>query len=150
MIARAKRMTPANASFHRVDSAELPLADASIDAAFSVHVFQHLESKSVIERYLHEVHRVLRPGGSVMLHLMLRSRAPSIAERVERELRLLRSRRQLTRGREHTAVRMTMPTMEEGFQLFAGAGYRDTELHVFPVRSNGFHHSFYLGRRVGS
>jgi hypothetical protein len=52
----------------------------------------------------------------------------------------------LARGAEHDAVRMTMFTLGEGFAVVGDAGLVDVELRVFPVRSNGFHHSFFLGR----
>lgn len=40
-----------------------PLADDSVDFAFSYVVFQHIPSKEVIRSYVREVRRVLRPGG---------------------------------------------------------------------------------------
>jgi hypothetical protein len=34
-----------------------------VDFAFSMLVFQHIPSRAVIESYLRETHRLLRPGG---------------------------------------------------------------------------------------
>ena len=34
-----------------------------MDFAFSTIVFQHIPSREVIENYVREVHRLLRPGG---------------------------------------------------------------------------------------
>jgi len=34
-----------------------------VDFAFSIIVFQHIPSRKIIENYVHEVHRMLRPGG---------------------------------------------------------------------------------------
>jgi ubiquinone/menaquinone biosynthesis C-methylase UbiE len=39
------------------------LGDIEVDFAFSTIVFQHIPSKEVIESYVSEVHRLLRPGG---------------------------------------------------------------------------------------
>ncbi len=39
------------------------LGDLVFDFAFSSIVFQHIPSRAVIENYVREVHRVLRPGG---------------------------------------------------------------------------------------
>ena len=39
------------------------LGDIQFDFAFSSIVFQHIPSREVIETYVREVHRVLRPGG---------------------------------------------------------------------------------------
>lgn len=49
--------------FHQTTGYELgPIADASIDFAFSFGTFVHIEPDG-IEAYLAELHRVLRPGG---------------------------------------------------------------------------------------
>jgi SAM-dependent methyltransferase len=39
------------------------LGDIQIDFAFSYIVFQHIPSREVIQNYVREVHRLLRPGG---------------------------------------------------------------------------------------
>ena len=39
------------------------LGDLEVDFAFSSIVFQHIPSRAVIETYVREVHRLLRPGG---------------------------------------------------------------------------------------
>jgi SAM-dependent methyltransferase len=39
------------------------LGDLQVDFAFSTIVFQHIPSREVIESYVREVHRLLRPGG---------------------------------------------------------------------------------------
>ena len=66
MIARATenlRETP-NAFPHVGDGSRLSqFEDASIDFIYSYAVFQHIPSREVIETYVREVHRLLRPGG---------------------------------------------------------------------------------------
>jgi len=39
------------------------LGDVRFDFAFSTIVFQHIPSRQIIESYVREVHRLLRPGG---------------------------------------------------------------------------------------
>jgi hypothetical protein len=39
------------------------LGDLQVDFAFSSIVFQHIPSREIIESYVREVHRLLRPGG---------------------------------------------------------------------------------------
>jgi len=39
------------------------LGDLQVDFAFSTIVFQHIPSRAIIENYVREVHRLLRPGG---------------------------------------------------------------------------------------
>ena len=43
---------------------DLPLADGSVDHVLSFQVFEHVDSP---QRYLQECHRVLKPGGTVLL-----------------------------------------------------------------------------------
>jgi SAM-dependent methyltransferase len=39
------------------------LGDTPVDFAFSMIVFQHIPSREIIESYVRDVHRLLRPGG---------------------------------------------------------------------------------------
>ena len=69
MIEIARKHASPNVSFHVTDGMTLPLADASADAAFSCHVFQHFGSLRDAAINLREIHRVLSPGGTLMVHL---------------------------------------------------------------------------------
>lgn len=69
MIARATRFLADRPHAHpfQNNGADLTVlnphvADGSCDFAFSTIVFQHIPSYSVIENYVREVHRLLRPG----------------------------------------------------------------------------------------
>ena len=63
MVRQARGHVP-NAEFHVVDGASLaPVADSSADLVLSFTVFQHIPDARVIERYIAESGRVLRPGG---------------------------------------------------------------------------------------
>jgi SAM-dependent methyltransferase len=65
MIARARealRDTP-NAHVYQNNGLDLSVVPAlPFDFAFSIFVFQHIPSYEIIESYLREVHRLLRPG----------------------------------------------------------------------------------------
>ena len=65
MLARARetlRDIP-NVHLHQTSGADLAMfGDREFDFAFSSIVFQHIPSKAVIENYIREVWRVLRPG----------------------------------------------------------------------------------------
>jgi SAM-dependent methyltransferase len=147
MIERAQRHCPPNVEFRRVDGPQIPLAEHSVDAVFSVHVLQHLESTDVMAAYLAEALRVLRPGRTLMVHIMLIDGKPSLRRRLAYEWRLRRSRMALGRGEEHTSVRMTLLTTQAALDLLTRTGFVDVELRMFPVRSNGYHHAFWLARR---
>lgn len=52
------------AHVHQNSGADLAvLGDIQVDFAFSTIVFQHIPSRAVIESYVREVNRLLRPGG---------------------------------------------------------------------------------------
>jgi ubiquinone/menaquinone biosynthesis C-methylase UbiE len=66
MIARARKNLAGfpNVHLYKGSGADLPgLPDRSFDFAFSFIVFQHIPSLEVIESYVREVHRCLKPGG---------------------------------------------------------------------------------------
>lgn len=50
------------------DGKKLPVPDASIDFVYSFIVFQHLPFVSVLQNYLAEIHRVLKPGSPAILY----------------------------------------------------------------------------------
>ncbi|HKP88897.1 MAG TPA: class I SAM-dependent methyltransferase [Thermoleophilaceae bacterium] len=71
----AARGLPANVRLHSTDGETLaPFDGASIDFVFSEHVFQHIASAAVIERYLAETSRVLRPRGAALVQFDTRPR----------------------------------------------------------------------------
>lgn len=66
MIQRAKTALAdlPNAQVFQNSGADLRvLGEIQLDFAFSSIVFQHIPSREVIENYVREVHRLLRPGG---------------------------------------------------------------------------------------
>src|SRR5690349_18366623 len=106
MIARARAVAPENVDFRQTDGMSLPAADGEADAVFSVHVIQHLETRADVERYVHEMRRVLRPGGTLLVHIQLKDHREGLGERLRRELELRRSRLALRLGREHRTMRV--------------------------------------------
>src|SRR5947209_5905330 len=78
MIDGARLRTPSVVEFRQVDGPVIPLGDDEADGVFSVHVFQHLESRDVLAAYLAEARRVLRPGGALMVHVPLASSPPRL------------------------------------------------------------------------
>jgi ubiquinone/menaquinone biosynthesis C-methylase UbiE len=66
MVRQAKQSLSADCNAHifQNNGSDLSvLGDIEIDFAFSSIVFQHIPSREVIENYVGEVHRLLRPGG---------------------------------------------------------------------------------------
>lgn len=53
--------------FHAVPATDLsPIANGSVDVVFTSNFFEHLPNKSVLAEVLAEVHRVLRPSGTLI------------------------------------------------------------------------------------
>jgi SAM-dependent methyltransferase len=130
----------------QVDGQAIPLVDGEADAVFSCHVLQHLDGARELATYMAEARRVLRPGGTLMAHIWLTSSPPAGPRRWRQELRLRLARRGLRRGRRPTAVRMRTYRAEYVQAMLGEAGFVEIELRMFAVRSNGFHHHFWLAR----
>jgi ubiquinone/menaquinone biosynthesis C-methylase UbiE len=147
MIAKARSAAPDNVEFHQVDGVHVPLPDDSMDHVFSVHVLQHLDDFDDVSTYVSDAARVLKPGGTMMLHIAISSEQETVFGRrglIRRELKLWRARRGLKRGREHNAVRYREYRWEDVQRLLMGLGLEHVELRLIPVRSNGYGHSFWL------
>jgi ubiquinone/menaquinone biosynthesis C-methylase UbiE len=55
--------------FHLLDQPIIPLADESCNLCISTHVLQHIADMHVVENYLREMFRVLKPGGIALIHV---------------------------------------------------------------------------------
>jgi ubiquinone/menaquinone biosynthesis C-methylase UbiE len=146
MLERARAVVPGKVELRLGDAGALPASGGEADAVFSVHVLQHLDHFDAMATQLREARRVLRPEGTLMVHIPLQSNRPPPHRRALIELRVRRSRRALARGGELTAVRMRLYQAEEVEELLGDIGFEDVELRVFAVRSNGFRHHFWLAR----
>jgi SAM-dependent methyltransferase len=69
-IAQAREAVgSAKVSFHLVEEPAIPLPDGVCDLCISTHVLQHIARMRVLEAYLCEAHRVLCPGGCLLIHV---------------------------------------------------------------------------------
>jgi ubiquinone/menaquinone biosynthesis C-methylase UbiE len=68
-LQRSQGRLPADGLVHRVqaDARSLPLADASVDVWHDRAVFHFLTDSEDRDAYLHQVRRVVRPGGHVIV-----------------------------------------------------------------------------------
>jgi ubiquinone/menaquinone biosynthesis C-methylase UbiE len=57
-----------NVCLYQSDGRTLPVDDESVDFVYSFIVFVHLSSPDVLEKYLSEIFRILRPGGITSLY----------------------------------------------------------------------------------
>jgi SAM-dependent methyltransferase len=74
MLDVARRAGPSNATFRRGEGDSLAgVPSAAADLALAYCVFQHLPSLAVLQRYLGEMTRVVKPGGRIAFTLSPRT-----------------------------------------------------------------------------
>lgn len=144
MLALARNQVP-EAEFVLVDSTTIPLAEESVDAVFSCHVLQHLETAADVGAYLGDAHRVLRAGGTAMVHLLLAVEPKPFLRALSSEARL-RLTRALSRNRgAYSRVRRYRP--DEVRALLERVGFVDVELREFRLRGSSTPHAFWFARK---
>jgi ubiquinone/menaquinone biosynthesis C-methylase UbiE len=80
MVVAARKALEAfpNAHVYQNNGCDLSVVpDLEFDFAYSIIVFQHIPSREIIENYIREVHRLLRPGALFKFGLMGDLRATS-------------------------------------------------------------------------
>lgn len=152
MLAVARSNLPeSNVELRLGDGVTLPVETATADGVFSAHVFQHFDSIGLARRNLAEAARVLKPGGTMMVHLPVvlpPSGLPGI-------LPALAARRKLSDLRATLQRRRGAPLMR-GLQYpwawlkreLPALGLVDVELVLFSAKSNGGDHACVLARRA--
>lgn len=148
-IARAREALGGLASkvdFQVVTAPLIPLPDGSADAVFSCHVLQHLPDDAVAT-YLREAARVLRPGGTLCVHIPvpgahITSRQSSLSFALRNAYtRLKRVFGIIPVGEYHRyPVRLMLLRL-------LGLGFVEIELRLFVMSSNGDFHSYFFARK---
>ncbi|MEM8904069.1 MAG: methyltransferase domain-containing protein [Actinomycetota bacterium] len=124
MLTTAARVTP-TVDWRRAPAEDLPLGDDSVDAALSQFGLMFFEDRHAA---LAELHRVVRPGGRVVVATWCElSRSPGYAEMTE----LLRDELgdEAARSLEQPYV---LGDPDEVTDLLRGAGLRDVEVREEP------------------
>lgn len=154
-IAVARRNVPdPRVRFHVTEGIATPLDDASVSDCFTAHVFQHLDSRDALARYLAEIGRVLRADGTLMAHLPIYV-LPYDGRKAGRLLgRIVEWRRRADLRRDRRRRRRGQPVMRHSpyeaqwlITAMQSVGFADVEIASFAVRSNGAYHWFVLGRK---
>ncbi len=157
MIEYAKRHIESPAvNFYVTNGTELPLSDHSVSAVFSAHVFQHFDSLSVASDYFAEIARVLKTGGSLMIHLPIyqwpamprafdriygaRMRAADVKAHLKRWLMKYGIAKPIMKGLRYPVSFF--------YDVLPEIGFDDVEVSVFTTKSNQAPHSFVMARKV--
>jgi ubiquinone/menaquinone biosynthesis C-methylase UbiE len=148
MLELAAKAAP-DAELKLVSGTSIPLPDATADAVFTTHVLQHLDGIERVSDYLREMHRVLKPRGTIMVHLLLGPERPAW-RRLAAAARLRATRWALAHGRTvfHYHGERYLPGVVR--DRLHQVGFVDVELVEFEMRSNGDPHPFWLARKPGS
>jgi ubiquinone/menaquinone biosynthesis C-methylase UbiE len=112
------------------DGQRIPLADNSVDVAYTFIVFQHIEKIEIFRSYFYEIHRVLKGDGLAMVYfgrwchwsLARRSRLLYAADRVGERLWLRGGYREMQTTVNHTNLLVTLDyasgvARRAGFQI---------------------------------
>lgn len=143
-------------SFHLSKGINVPLADSSVDSVFSTHVFQHLDSLSVAKSYFEEIARVLRPGGTLMIHLPI-YKWPATAWYFKAiygswkkysDVKAQWKRLLMRYGMSKPIMRSLKYPLDFFYQEFPNLGLSDIEIAVFVTRSNNSPHPFVFARKA--
>ena len=141
--------------FHLTKGIDIPLGDRSIDSVFSTHVFQHLDSLAIAKSYFSEIARVVKPGGTLMVHLpiyrwpaesavfnrlyAIRKRIGTMSAQVKRVF--------MNSGMIKPIMRGLPYPVDFFYEEFPKLGFDDIEISIFVTKSNSSPHSFVFARK---
>jgi arsenite methyltransferase len=140
MLALAARRCdgPENASFVRADATVLPVGDAAADAALSVQVMSHVPD---VDAALAEAHRVLRPGGRIVVwDIDWETLSWYTADR-----------ERMTRAKEAFAEHLPHPTLPQQLTaLLRCSGFQEVTMEAHAFATNTFDPEAFLCARMPS
>jgi SAM-dependent methyltransferase len=158
MLAYAKpRVRKQNIDWRLSDGSRLPAEDASADAVFSCHVFQHLPDNAAQLSVFRDIHRVLRTDGTFLIHIPIRALGFGrvVSTWLQIGLLLHRPYAALRRGLAIMLARfggqppmnMFWYDIEQLERDLRSAGFQDVEFAWFKVAPGGMLHSSVMGRK---
>ena len=152
-------VTGNNVSWHVSDGTSIPLQDSLVSTVFSCHVFQHFPSEEDGLRHFEEIYRVLKPGGTMMIHLPLHN-FPTVNRKFSKLARYLYSfflvltsakadirRWQMRRGGKKYmhGISYELPQLYEKLKRI---GFERIEFVNFPMQINDGLHACVLGTKA--
>jgi SAM-dependent methyltransferase len=157
MIEYAKKHITATTVFFLISKGiDIPLEDRSINSLFSSHVFQHLDSLSVAKDYFVEISRVLKPNGTLMIHLPIYkwpsmswtfSKIHTIRNQMD-DLKALINRALMDFGSVKPIMRGLKYPVDFFYDELPKLGFIDIEISMFATKSNNALHPFVFARKM--
>jgi len=148
-VARSN-ITESNVDLRLGDGISVPVETSTVDGAFSAHVFQHFDSIGLARANFSEVARILKPGGTMMIHLPVvvpPEGLPGVLPALAAKQKLGDVRAKLRRRRGTPFMRGLQYPWQWLIRELPALGLTDIELVVFAARSNGGYHPCVLARR---
>ncbi len=148
-----------NVRWRLFDGVSPPLGDGSVAAVFSCHVLQHMSSEALVWRHFKESFRVLRPGGSLCIHVQMHSfpkinRAYSECARYGYRVFLALSALKASLKRRTMRRTKALPYMhgisvdrDDIFERLYRIGFRGVTVSTIRLSANGDPHTCVLARR---
>jgi ubiquinone/menaquinone biosynthesis C-methylase UbiE len=137
-----------NVEFSVIDGLHLPLGECSVNAIFSTHVLQHLDSVELGFIYFREFFRVLDVSGTIMVHLPVyrfpyAGRFGVLMSSTYSAYRAFDSfRARVKRRASRRMMRWTPYSIESVSACMSNLGFKKVEFRIFPMESNGDLHTF--------
>jgi ubiquinone/menaquinone biosynthesis C-methylase UbiE len=161
MLGKARQVS--QATFLLTDGRSIPLSSDGVSAAFSMIVFQHFQNQGIGFEYLNEIHRVLQPGGTLMINIPTHkfpAKLPRYANYVSRGLKLataylrriaLRLPNDKLRRKLGAYMHGTTYDLNRLFSTCTSIGFQDVEVHMFtlPATDNNRASHFLFARKPG-
>jgi ubiquinone/menaquinone biosynthesis C-methylase UbiE len=144
-----KAIKSGNVEFSLIDGLHLPQSDCSVSAIFTTIVLQHLDNKEIGFDYFREFYRVLGGGGTIMMGLPLYQfpvetgvvgAVLSSAYALRRAFGNIRANIKRTLGMR--TMRGTQYPLKSLRLFLASLGFKNIEIRMFPVTSNGLYDTF--------
>lgn len=144
------------ATFHVTDGETLPITDGSATAVFSTFVFRHFDRISDAITYFREMHRVLAPGGCMMLEIPVyiwptQGAFFEIVYRLQKKIGDIRAnflRYCIRKGWRKPIARELQYELSWLYRTLEQMGFTEIEVRVFRLAINQSHHTFLFARRA--
>ncbi len=151
----SKRISSSSVSFHLTNGIDVPIADQSVSAVFSTHVFQHFDSLSFADNYFAEVSRTMKKKGTLMIHLPIyrwpsKSRIYSMvyaAQKAVDDVRAKGKRLLMQYGMAEPLMRSLNYPIDYFYTALPKYGFDDIEISIFVTKSNTNPHAFIFARK---